>query len=49
MSTWSLIGVDMTAGLAAKSCSRGYVRALVSSDRAAPLLVPMDDSAQAPG
>ena len=47
MSTWSLTGVDKTAGLAITSCSDWW--ALVSSPRAVPLSVPLDDSGQAPG
>ncbi len=46
MSTWSLTGVDMGAGLAVTSCIR---RALMSSPKAAPWSVPLDDFGQAPG
>ena len=50
MSTWSLTGVDMTAGLAVTYAADRYVWTLVSSPRAALLLsVPLDDSGQAPG
>ena len=46
MSTWSLTGVDMTAGLAVTSCSRRvlYLWAFVSSSRATPLSVHLNDS-----
>ena len=49
MSTWSLTGVDKTAGLAVTSYSRRVRVGLVSSPKAVPLSVPLDDSGQAPG
>ena len=48
MSTWSLTGVDMTAGLAVTVCKTVLVGLGVQSQSCA-IAVHLDDSGQAPG
>ena len=49
MSTWSLTGVDMTAGLAVTSCSRRVLVGLGVQSQSCAIVSALDDSGQAPG